>query len=369
MENKILSRQELYDLVWAKPMVQLAKDFHLSDNGLRKICKKNDIPTPENGHWQKVQFGKKINKPALPPGQNKKPIQIIVDDVKKSFGRPTPNIKVIKERMSSNKTLILKVPSRLQNPDEIVIKTQANIEKRKSNTEYSQVKGCIETERGFPNISVTPKNIARVLRLLDCFIKNFRILGYNIQLKDEGLNITSDDDILIISFREKSNAIETVSQYGWKSRDLIPNGKLAIKIKRYGTIEFVDTDKHRLEDQIERILIKIASEFQSMSEMRALNKISQQKREEDRIVERAKEQVKQDELNNFIKFYNDAHRWKKYIILKEYFDFLSSRNLETNEKLDWMEEKLLWYNPSINKEDELLRGVDKDLLTRNKRYF
>ncbi len=60
-----LSRKELYDFVWSKPLLQLSKEFGLSDNGLRKICKKYYIPLPKMGHWQKVQFGKKVEKEKL----------------------------------------------------------------------------------------------------------------------------------------------------------------------------------------------------------------------------------------------------------------------------------------------------------------
>lgn len=59
-ESKKISRQELYDLVWSKPMTALAKEYNISDNGLRKICKKLDIPLPQLGHWQKLQYGKKV---------------------------------------------------------------------------------------------------------------------------------------------------------------------------------------------------------------------------------------------------------------------------------------------------------------------
>lgn len=65
---------------------------------------------------------------------------------------------------------------------------------------------------------------------------------------------------------EKSNAVETVSDYGWKSRDLIPNGKLSVKVHRFGTFEFTDTNKLLVEDQIGKILIKIESAFQEMFE-------------------------------------------------------------------------------------------------------
>ncbi len=41
MNVLILTRLELYEKIWSTPMVVLAKEFNLSDNGLRKICKKH----------------------------------------------------------------------------------------------------------------------------------------------------------------------------------------------------------------------------------------------------------------------------------------------------------------------------------------
>ncbi len=38
MEKKNLSREELYDLFWNKPLIKVAPTLGLSDNGLRKIC-------------------------------------------------------------------------------------------------------------------------------------------------------------------------------------------------------------------------------------------------------------------------------------------------------------------------------------------
>jgi hypothetical protein len=46
-----VTRGELYELIWQTPMTKLAKSFGMSDVGLRKICKKNGIPTPPLGYW------------------------------------------------------------------------------------------------------------------------------------------------------------------------------------------------------------------------------------------------------------------------------------------------------------------------------
>ena len=38
------TREELYEQVWSEAMIRLAPKYGLSDNGLRKICKKLNIP-------------------------------------------------------------------------------------------------------------------------------------------------------------------------------------------------------------------------------------------------------------------------------------------------------------------------------------
>ena len=42
-------REELYREVWATPMWTLAERYGLSGNGLKKICKRMNIPVPTRG--------------------------------------------------------------------------------------------------------------------------------------------------------------------------------------------------------------------------------------------------------------------------------------------------------------------------------
>ena len=84
MNVLILTRLELYEKIWSTPMVVLAKEFNLSDNGLRKICKKHNIPTPLMGHWQKIQHGKKTTVIKLPNKNKEEQIKINIDQSKSS---------------------------------------------------------------------------------------------------------------------------------------------------------------------------------------------------------------------------------------------------------------------------------------------
>jgi len=365
-----LTRLELYEKVWSKPMVTLAKEFNLSDNGLRKICKKHNVPIPPMGHWQKIQFNKKTTKIPLPKKDKEEEIKINIQDTKLIANTNNPIKNAVAEKIRNNSSLILKVADRLSKPEDLIVKTQANIETKKFSESYSPLKGTVQTDRGFPSIIVSPKNISRSLRILDNLIKYFRLLGYKIDLSDEGLNIVAYDDKMSIYIREKSNAVETTTDYGWKSRELVANGKLSVKVHHFGTFEFADTNKSPVEDQIEKILIKIESEFQEIFERRQQWKVHQQRQEDLRKIEEAKQKLKTDELNKFIEFYNDAHRWKKFTILKEYYTFLENQENKTTELQEWLiwaKSKLDWYNPMVDIEDELLTDVDKDSLTFKKK--
>jgi hypothetical protein len=50
-----VSREALYEEVWADPVTVVAPRYGLSDVGLVKICKKLGIPVPARGYWAKVK--------------------------------------------------------------------------------------------------------------------------------------------------------------------------------------------------------------------------------------------------------------------------------------------------------------------------
>ncbi len=61
-----LSREDLYELAWSKPISTLAKDFGISDVALAKRCKRLGIPLPGRGYWARVDAGQTPYRPKLP---------------------------------------------------------------------------------------------------------------------------------------------------------------------------------------------------------------------------------------------------------------------------------------------------------------
>lgn len=86
---RTMSRQELFDLVWERPISVVAPELDISGPGLKKLCERNSIPVPERGYWAKLQHGKRVRrKPPLPAP---KPGQRDVVIIKKRAAKPPMN--------------------------------------------------------------------------------------------------------------------------------------------------------------------------------------------------------------------------------------------------------------------------------------
>jgi hypothetical protein len=63
---EVVTREELYRLVWSEPMSKLAEQFGVSGSYLARVCTCLDVPRPERGYWAKLAVGKAPPQPALP---------------------------------------------------------------------------------------------------------------------------------------------------------------------------------------------------------------------------------------------------------------------------------------------------------------
>jgi len=56
----LIGREDLYQLVWTKPTVEVGKILGVSDVAVAKKCKKLKVPKPPRGYWAKAHAGKKV---------------------------------------------------------------------------------------------------------------------------------------------------------------------------------------------------------------------------------------------------------------------------------------------------------------------
>lgn len=69
-DNKTpVSRERLYEEVWAEPMTKVALKYNVSSSFMARVCTWLNVPRPERGHWAKLVVGKTTRRPPLPEAE------------------------------------------------------------------------------------------------------------------------------------------------------------------------------------------------------------------------------------------------------------------------------------------------------------
>lgn len=63
-----VSRERLYEEVWAEPMTTVALKYKVSSSFLARICTRLKVPRPQRGYWAMYATGKRPKKPVACPG-------------------------------------------------------------------------------------------------------------------------------------------------------------------------------------------------------------------------------------------------------------------------------------------------------------
>jgi hypothetical protein len=61
-----VTREKLYEEVWAEPMTTVAKRYDVASGYLARVCEQLNVPRPPRGYWQQLKVGRPPKKPKLP---------------------------------------------------------------------------------------------------------------------------------------------------------------------------------------------------------------------------------------------------------------------------------------------------------------
>jgi hypothetical protein len=366
MENTILTRQELYDLVWENPLSKLAKKYNLSDNGLRKVCKKLDIPLPKNGYWQKIQYNKKVSKEKLPVNNSvETSITLKFRDNSETIinGEGNELNHLTKELQNVLKDTIV-FPEKLTRPHQLIIDAKNDLKTKEPSYQHN-IKGLLNTSSGILNITVAPPSVKRALLFMDVFIKALQKRGHKITVK-EGTKIVIDNIEIGIGLRERLKRKIVKGTY-YDSTELYPSNILSLSLYVYPAKDWTDTDTSKLEDKIPNIIAKL--ELQAIEEKRKaierelwhIEYERQRKIEEDFKARKEQEKIKTKKL------FSDAEKFDKATIYRNYIAATEQKAIKENnlteelkDWIKWANEKADWFDPFTNKEDELLNDNDRE---------
>lgn len=367
MENtQVITREELYNLVWKTPLSHLAKKYYLSDNGIRKVCKRLDIPLPKNGHWQKIQFNKKVIIEKLPVNDKvetsvtlkfREDSETIIDGEGNELNHLTKEIKTtLKESIV--------FPEKLTKPHELIIDAKNDLKTKEPSYNHN-IRGLLNTSVGVLNITVSPQNVKRALLFMDIFIKAIQKRGHKI-IVNEGSKIVIDNIELGFGLRERLKRKIVKGTY-YDSTELYPSNILSLSLYVYPTKDWTDTNTSKLEDKIPNIIAKL--ELQAIEEKRKaierelwhIEYERQRKIEEDFKARKEQEKIKTKKL------FSDAEKFDKATIYRKFIDATEQRAIQENKLTEelkdwikWANDKADWFDPFINREDELLNDNDRE---------
>ncbi|WP_321968628.1 hypothetical protein [Paraburkholderia tropica] len=73
-DEKVVTREKLYELVWSEPMLKIAARYGVSSSYLARVCTRLRVPRPARGYWAKLAAGLHSKIPELPesrPGEDR----------------------------------------------------------------------------------------------------------------------------------------------------------------------------------------------------------------------------------------------------------------------------------------------------------
>ncbi|MEI6093635.1 MAG: hypothetical protein WCQ47_08170 [bacterium] len=278
-------------------MIHLAKEYGLSDNGLRKVCKRMEVPIPKSGYWQRVNLGQQVKKSVLPALSEDgiETYELFIQEKNKTFN----NIDGLSLKTLNEITSIQELdPNKSQKLHPLIKKTKDAFKKANNNYNnklWTNVDGVLD-------IRVSKDSLDRALNIFNSLIitlQNLNIETYvdtnrktTIKIKDVEIKL-----YIIEKFKQKKVPL-LPNDWGYNPKsthnykmELVPSGLLELCLDEGYGIEtrktWRDTEKQTLEHSLinfikninELYLTKKARELE-LEEIREKRQEEEKKREE-----------------------------------------------------------------------------------------
>ncbi|MEK7841820.1 MAG: hypothetical protein AAB197_04020 [Deltaproteobacteria bacterium] len=339
-----ISRQELYEKVWATPTTILAKGYGISDVALAKICKKHKIPKPPLGYWARVAAGKKVVRKPLPPIAEPDLQEVRIRKRSAGTGKerlpPETKTALAAEKAEANR---IHVPSQCESPHPLVERTLKSLQSAAKN-EFGLVrpkaKQCLD-------IAVSGDNIDRSMSIMDALVKALEGRGHPVSvLEDNGPRRTSvtvlDESVQIqlkelLDHKEKDVTPKQREDYlSWHRRpefEYFPSGRLALCIVSKDTEGcrrlWADGTTQKVEDRLNSFIGGLVMAAEAIKTARAKREQWEKEWKEEERRRQEAERRRWQEEEKIRELEEQIASWEKSQTVRQ---FLSAAELAMTEK-------------------------------------
>lgn len=349
-----LTRKELYEILWSTPLSRLAERYALTREGFKTICRQFEIPMPDNGHWMKLKYNKKVHVEKFNPvfGGVDKIILTVRGEGSLISMDQTP-LTIRTKEIEEDPKSPLTVPDKITKPDILTIQTKQYWKGEIKFTSYR------EDNRVIYPIRVEHANRKRALKFMDTFTKLIRYRGHTISKQYGDTGVLIDGIFIEIDLREASKRVP--AKHPFSGTELEPIGEFIFKMgKYYPTREWRD-GKVKIEEHLAKIVAKIEIEAKIEKVQKEASEIARLKREEEtkRLAEIKKR--KDEEIEKFNRLVALSEQYNKTILIRQFIKAEEEKAILTHslteEKkvwINWATDKADWLDPLINKHDDTL---------------
>jgi hypothetical protein len=209
----ILTRQELYDLVWSTPMSKLAENFGISDVGLSKICDRHRVPAPPRGYWAKKEAGKPVKQTIFVQVDDPLLDRITIDSAREKL--PPPVREIIERRRAERNAAKRKRTRSVMAPPPVERVTDPHPAVRATATALRRaipsVRGVIEAiGPGLGGISIGVDSVERIIAFLDSLARACEARGMHLVAEERRMAVVVGDDDASFEITEKTKQVPHV---------------------------------------------------------------------------------------------------------------------------------------------------------------
>lgn len=302
----VLTRQQLYDMIWERAVSKVAPELGISDVALRKQCVKHAIPLPDATYWGRLHAGRPIKRKPLGVAPKGVSDRIVIDARAKPPAPESIEAAIAAARQPMEDVAI---PEKLH---PLVTKTLAAARKAEPDRN-----GAITGLGGEVfRIRAHPDTLDRVGAFLNALVYNALARGHRFEAGREGLEMVVDDEAIGFAIyqtirrslhvateeetrrRERWDARHRNDWDNWDKRpsipyyDFTPTGEMAIELAGWSRYEnaqrrFADTRARKIDSRIDEILVSFAAfaagrkvEREEARERARIEEIARQRRAE-----------------------------------------------------------------------------------------
>lgn len=337
MEKKTFTRHQLYELVWEKPVRQIAAEIGISDVALAKACRKLRIPLPGRGYWAKIAAGHKLSKIPLTSSPTT-PSEVAFAPVeRKERSESDTKVEAVAQSLPAIEL------STLNSPHPLTKSVRAALRKQRPDRQ-----GLISAApvQGLA-VSVSPGITERALVIIDTLLAALSKRGLKVREARKDRWQTEPERILEIEgetiqlrlregFRRKQHsederALNRARGDHYPDRfTYSPSGQLVFSIENapYGMTARWKEGRQRLEERLDEILAAILSLPNEIKEARRKKEQYEQQRHEEETKRWQAQQIRETRQKRLDELVEES---KAYRIHNELLDYLSQLEIRAKQ--------------------------------------